>query len=213
MIKSSGVKNTFYILISILILFWLVTSLVFLDRWNRQSHYSSIRDEISDLKYNFSHYCDLNKLSQITTSSFHPATGEKMEEIDRLNSEMVASLDLIETDYIFSRNTPVVRKIRTFRENLTEINLLVNEYTALIKQAGSMTSGTLARTRDILEVLKEIPGVDFWKSVGSTLRKHLRRIFAADYPVLAPMGEKHKYQQVLSKAGNTFCPRIKDSPV
>ena len=163
MIKSSGVKNTFYILISILILFWLVTSLVFLDRWNRQSHYSSIRDEISDLKYNFSHYCDLNKLSQITTSSFHPASGEKMEEIDRLNSEMVASLDLIETDYIFSRNTPVVRKIRTFRENLTEINLLVNEYTALIKQAGSMTSGTLARTRDILEVLKEIPGVDFFK--------------------------------------------------
>ncbi len=164
MIKPKGIKNSFYLLISFFILFWLVTTLFFLDRWNRQSHYSGIRNEISDLQVKFFQYRDFHNLSQISESFFISEKNSNWEQADRIYSSMFASLELIENDFIFSGNTPVIRKIRTLRENFNEINMLLNEYISLKEQAGDMTSGTLARTRQILEDLKDIPGINFFKN-------------------------------------------------
>ena len=157
-----GTKNSFILVISSLIIFWLITTLFFIDRWNRLLHFTSVQNELAGLRFNFSRYRDLTQLYSFNhdlTVQTEPMEGER---IGRLYLDMLASLDLIENDPVFSANPSVIRKIRTARENLSEINLLLNEYESLKNQIGTFTSGILGRTRGILEDLKSIRSTDFF---------------------------------------------------
>jgi PAS domain S-box-containing protein len=157
-----GTKNTFIIIISSLIVFWLVTVLFFFDRWNRLIHFSLVNHEIANIRYNFSHYRDAFDLTTFKPGFSDDNNASYREQTQNLFVELQASLDIIEKDFSFSNDPSITRKVKTVKESLDEISLLLTEYESLQKITGTFYSGTLGRTREIFNDLSSIRTTGFF---------------------------------------------------
>jgi len=142
MIRLPGIKNLFTILISSFVIIWLISGLFFLDRWNRLAHHSEIRSQMAKARINFSDYLEnLHIPYSVTNSDFRAADAEISEEI---YISLLSSLDIAENDLLFSNDPVSIRKIRTIRENVTDIKSLIEEIRKTYEQA---ESGELDSTR------------------------------------------------------------------
>jgi PAS domain S-box-containing protein len=140
MTRLTGTKHSFLLIISTLVFFWLLTALLFFDRWTHLLHFSAIRSEMADINKNFSHY----KTSFIASDS---------PESSNMLFSIYSSLDLIENDFTLESDPVMKRKIRILRESLEEMDLNINNYLLLKEQTGNTRTGLLGRSLDIMHLL------------------------------------------------------------
>ncbi len=132
MMRLPGIKNLFTIIICSFILIWLISGMFFFDRWNRLAHMSEIRNELAKTRIYFSDYVEnLNIPSSADGTDLYSVNSEVTEQIF---VNLHSSLDIIENDLLFSGNPAVIRKIRTIRENINEINNLMADVKSIHNQ-------------------------------------------------------------------------------
>lgn len=134
MARLPGIKSTIVLFISIFISIWILSGLFFFDRWNRLMQLSEIKSDLITANVLFHNYINYLGITNVNPEAglFYPAENPEEANIELL--ALQSSFDVFENSVPFVTNPPEIRKIRTIRENLSELNKLTVDYKNAIDQ-------------------------------------------------------------------------------
>ncbi|HYW94010.1 MAG TPA: PAS domain S-box protein [Bacteroidales bacterium] len=147
----NSITGRFIFIVLITLLFWLWTSLTFVDRTNRVLHYTDVSNSFTEMietsaRINMA----VLRLENMAASGSLPAADFSTDRLEQEGMDLRTFLRGLEQEEEIGRNASFQRNIRILEESTNELLRTTNKYISLLQERGSISQGLLQRISERL---------------------------------------------------------------